>query len=226
MYIIIAFFVSCYSYVMNIGSTGLLFPYTLGALAYIKHVIKPANYSLTGVSGGAWCSILYHLEPDIQDPELLWSILVGDDRKINLLSRRSMQEFQESVAIHCKKRYSNTNITNIPISIVTTKLDGLKLKRQIIDKFENVDDLINYSLCSSYIPFISGKGLYMKYKGDKLLDGEITRDKCLGNCINSRSWGRKYSLKQKILLDKTSTIQLFQYGWQDASQNAENYLRI
>ena len=225
MYLVITFFMSCYSYVMNIGSTGVLFPYTLGVLAYIKHVIKPVNSSLIGVSGGAWCSLLYHLEPDIQDPALLWSILAGDNRKINLLSRRSMQGFQDAVTINCKNRYKDIDISDISISVVTTKVDGLKFVNKKIDKFDDVNDLINYTLCSSYIPFISGRGMYMKYKGEKLMDGAITMEKCLGNCINSRSWGRKYTVEQKIYLDRTSTINLFQDGWDDASRNVDSYLK-
>ena len=223
-YILFLFIISSHCYQMNVGSTGILFPYTLGALAYIKHVIKPANYTLTGISGGAWCSVLYHFEPNIDNPSMLWSILVGDqDTKINLLSRKSMQGLQETAAANFKARYKTANVTDIPISIVTTKISR-GFKNTKISKFDDIDDLINFCLCSSYIPFISGNGPYMKYKGNLYIDGEVKRDKCIGNCINSKIWGRKYNLKQRIFLDLHSVESLFEDGWNDATKYAASYL--
>lgn len=211
-------YVNCFH--MNVGSTGVLFSYTLGALAYIKHQIKPNNYTLTGISGGAWCSVLYHLEPNIEDHDVLWNILVGDRRKtLYLLKRSSMQSFQEAVALTFIDRYKNVNVQNIPISIVTTKVTNrLAFQSVKIDNFTDIHDLVNYCLCSSYIPLISGNSLTKMYKNERYIDGEIRRDReCFNNCINSKAWGRKYPMKQRLFLDFSTSRMLFNDGWNDAS---------
>ena len=41
-------FVKCYNIILNIGSTGLLIPYSLGALGYIKKNINTKNPQLIG----------------------------------------------------------------------------------------------------------------------------------------------------------------------------------
>lgn len=213
---------------MNVGSTGILFPYTLGALAYIKKHINPTNYTLTGISGGAWCSVIYHLEPNIDDPDYLWTIFVGDkQKKINLLRRSSMETFQETVATNFKERYKEVDTRDIPISIVTTQVQkGYRLRNILVNKFDNIDDLVNYCLCSSYIPYISGKTLSLDYKNAKYMDGVICTDKiCISNCINSKTWGRNYSLKERIFLDYHHSKKLFQDGWDDAKQYAASYLK-
>ncbi len=231
MYVIILLlfiYIPSFCYHMNIGSTGILFPYTLGALAYIKKHINPVNYTLTGISGGAWCSVLYHFEPNIDDPDMLWKLFVGDkDKKINLLRRSSMHTFQQSVVANFKERYKGFDTKDIPISIVTTRVQkGYKLKNIVIDKFEDMDDLINYCLCSSYIPFISGKSLSNLYNNEKFIDGVICTDKiCLQNCINSMTWGRKYTMKERVILDYPHSQRLFKDGWDDAQKYAASYLK-
>lgn len=227
VFLFILFLFPVYCYHMNVGSTGLLFSYSLGALAYIKNNIRPTNYTLTGISGGTWCSILFHLEPDLNDHEMLWSVLVGKkDATICLLRRHSMQQFQESVAAKFKNRYRHIDVSDVPLSIVTTKIsDKCTLQNVKIDKFDDMDDLINFCMCSSYIPYISGTAFYKTYKNEKYIDGEIYRNKkCIQNCINSKAWGRTYSMKTRLFLDYDTSLSLFNDGWNDAKKYASSYL--
>ena len=208
---------------MNIGGTGILFSYTLGAMAYIKTCIKPENYSLTGVSGGAWCAVLYHLEPDISDHDLLWNILVGDKNKtVSLLRRSSMQPFQQSVAHNLRVRYRFADTQNIPISVIATEF-GNNFKNTRINKFDDINDLVNYCLCSSYIPYISGRTMCKTYKDMKYVDGEICKDESLfykkGLTIDKNTWHRKYGIYTRLFLDFERSHQLFQDGWNDAKNN-------
>lgn len=214
---------NCYH--MNIGATGLLFSYTLGVLSYIKTVVKPVNYTLTGISGGAWCSLLYHFEPNIDNHELMWSVLVGSKNDtICLLRRSSMQKFQEKVAVNFRNRYKDCDVEGAPISIVVTQRNGRSLKTVKINKFDDMNDLINYCLCSSYIPLISGSSLFISYKENKYIDGEVCKDKCIANCINSKTWNRKYSFMTKCFLNYNSSLMLFNDGYNDASKHAISYL--
>ncbi len=211
------------AYHMNIGGTGILFSYTLGALAYIKTCIRPANHTLTGVSGGAWCAVLYHLEPDISDHDLLWSIMVGDKKKtVSLLHRNSMYPFQQTVAHNLRVRYRFADMENLPISIIATKYNR-GVKNTKINKFDDINDLISYCLCSSYIPYISGKTMFKTYKDTRYIDGELFRDHRLFDqnalTIHKNTWNRKYDMYSHLFLDFDKSHKLFQDGWNDAKVN-------
>jgi len=221
---------SLISYHINVGSTGLMFPYTLGALAYIKTCLKPENCKFIGVSGGTWCSLLYHLEPNITDPELLWTIFLGNKTNtIHLLNRKSMVTFQETVAKNFKERYKNVDVKQIPISIITTKVEKYGCISNVkIDDFETINDLVDYCMCSSYIPFISGNGLYKKYKNAKYIDGAIFKNRKLlfdqpFLNLHKYTWKRKHSLRNNFFLDFNSSQELFYKGWQDAEQNLHKF---
>jgi len=212
-------------YNINVGSTGLLFPYTLGALAYIKTCIKPEMYKLTSVSGGTWCSLIYHFEKNISDHDALWDILVGNQSySVHLLNRRSMSSFQQLVSENFKKRYRHENVSNVPISILTTELKGLRMKSTAIDSFQNMNELVDYCLCSSYIPFISGNKFKMLYNNKYYMDGEIFKNKKLllkdpVLNLHKGTWNRKFALRDYMYLDFNRSKVLFNYGWQDAKKH-------
>ena len=52
---------------INIDTTGLLIPYTIGALGYVKKNLNICDYRLIGVSGGSFASIIYHFEKDLSN---------------------------------------------------------------------------------------------------------------------------------------------------------------
>ena len=52
---------------INIYGTGLFLPYSMGVIGYIKKNIAVPDYKITGISGGAWCSLLYTQEDDLSD---------------------------------------------------------------------------------------------------------------------------------------------------------------
>ncbi len=221
--LLLCVFMPIYCYNINVGSTGLLFPYTLGALAYIKTHIKPHNYNLLGISGGSWCSLIYCFEDDISDHEFLWSIIVGNkNRTVSMLNTKSMKTFQYTVSQNMKIRYKDKDISKLPISILSTTLSYRGINSIKIDKFDDLDDLINFCLCSSYIPFISGNNLYRVYKNKKYIDGELFKNKkhLLQNALylDKDLWNRDFSYKERLFLDYKQSSKLFEHGWNDAKK--------
>ena len=222
IFILLCVFMPIYCFNINIGSTGLLFPYTLGALAYIKTHIKPVNYNFVGISGGTWCSLIYHFEKNISDHEFLWSILIGNkNHTVCMLNSNSMKQFQDIVAKNMRNRYKDVDISNLPLTILTTKIEN-KFNNVKIDKFNNIDELIDYCLCSSYIPFISGKSPYRIYKDEKYIDGELFKNNnhLLKNAIylDKNLWKRKFSWRERLYLDYNQSEKLFNHGWYDAKK--------
>lgn len=207
---------------LNVGSTGLLFPYTLGALAYIKTNINPSNCHLIGTSGGAWCSLLYNLENKLEHDNL-WSQLIGDkSQEIYLLNRTSMENFQKRVAVTIMDKYKDVDVSNMPLSVIVTKISRGCPENVKIDKFTDLEEIVTYCLCSSYIPYISGNIGYMSYNGTKYMDGVITQNKKLSGTeinINKTSWNRKFKLKDKLVLNFESSKRLYENGWNDAKEN-------
>jgi len=213
------------NYTICVGSTGLLFSYSMGALAYLK--TKNVNYHLIGTSGGSWCSLIYHLEDDISNHDTLWDNYIGDRNMcIKLLNRKDMKRLQNSMKLGIKNRHNEKNISNIPLSLVTTKLNNnMQHTNVIIDKFDDIDDILNYALCSSYIPYICGNQYYMVYKNEKFIDGDLFKDKKIKNKCNfyldKETWGRKYSVTDGFTLNYDISHKLFENGWNDAMKNME-----
>ena len=106
---------------INIDSTGLYMPYTLGSLAYIKKYGNINNYHITGISGGSFASVIYYLEEDFSDHDKLWKIFIGTDDNYNIIAGRNLDKFQKLLKNNLLNRYKNisdTVIKNSPISIV------------------------------------------------------------------------------------------------------------
>jgi hypothetical protein len=159
---------------INIYGTGMFLPYSIGIIGYIKKNFPLPDVNITGISGGAICSILYTQETDLSNPDNIWDYTIGKD--ISELSLyKDLHIFQKNIGNNLKLRYNNTEPRNLDkISIISTNV--IKMKNEKISNFSNLNELIDFSLCSSYIPYISGNTIGKKYKGVDYMDGEIFRD--------------------------------------------------
>jgi hypothetical protein len=207
------------------GSTGLYFPYTLGALGYIKTLIKPRNIEFTGISGGSWCSLVYLLEDKMNDHDTLWNSIIGNSTaSVNFLDSKSMDAFHKTIAKNIKDKYT-LKTPNIPLSIIATKVSCGIPQNIRKNKFDDFDDIINFCLCSSYIPLISGKKLYMDYQNGMYIDGALFLDKknIQNNTIHIDRfvWNKRKSSKNILFLNMNISQKLFRQGWEDAKQNIE-----
>ena len=218
---------------INILGTGLLLPYSIGIIGYIKTHIPIKTYRLTGVSGGAWCSLLYALEDDLSDHDKIWNYTIGSpDTKIRLY--HNLNVFHSNIESNLKNRYKNKRLTQ-PISILATRYDNKKfgLYPEKKSEFENINDIIEFCSCSSYIPYISGALMCKEYDNKYYMDGDITRDTKLIDIKSSYSsltihrsmWGRKFTLNNYIYSDRDISRQLFEQGWKDTEKHKEILLK-
>jgi hypothetical protein len=53
---------------INLYGTGMFMPYSMGIIGYIKKHFPLTDVNITGISGGAICSILYTQEDDLDKP--------------------------------------------------------------------------------------------------------------------------------------------------------------
>ena len=226
---------------INIGTTGLLIPYSIGALAYIKKNLNICDYHLTGISGGSFASVIYHLENDMSNHDKLWDKLIGnnnlnnlnnnnnnnDNNNYNVKINKNLEEFQQIIKKNIINNYKNVDINNIPISVVVSRINNFKIINEKINKFNSLNELLDICICSSYIPYISGKTFSMKYKNNNYIDGGIFRNlhhfDCVDKCessiyIHKRMAKRKFEYKDYFYLDKNTSRKLFNYGWSDCEK--------
>jgi hypothetical protein len=209
---------------INMYGTGMFLPYSIGIVGYIKKNFLLPDVNITGISGGAICSILYTQEDDLTDPDKIWDYTIGSD--INELSLyKDLRIFQKNVGDNLKLRYkeAHRNIDNI--SVISTNVD--RMKNEKISSFSNINDLIDFTLCSSYIPFVSGDTFGKNYKGVNYMDGEIFRDYKYDKkhtcpttiSIHRKMWGRKFNMNNYLYTNKQISRDLFNYGWEDTHKN-------
>jgi hypothetical protein len=212
---------------INVDTTGLLIPYSIGALGYIKKNLNICDYHLTGISGGSFASVIYHLEDDLSNHDKLWNKLLGNDNYV-IKANKNMEEFQQIIKYNIINNYKNVNINNIPISIVVSNIDDFKITNRKIDKFANLEELLDYCICSSYIPYICGNTFSKKYKDLNFIDGGIFKNLHHFDCINNeyskcersiyihtKMANRKFDFRNYIFINKNSSKKLFDYGWTD-----------
>lgn len=208
---------------INVGTTGLLIPYTLGALGYIKKNLNICDYHLTGISGGSFASVIYHLENDLSNHDKIWNKLIGDDNYVIKLNE-NMEEFQQIIKINMINNYKNVDINNIPISIVVSRINNLIITNEKINNFNNFEELLDYCICSSYIPYISGNYFSKKYNNYNYIDGGIFKNlhhfDCVDKCektiyIHKNMANRIFHYKDFFYLDKNVSRKLFNDGWND-----------
>jgi hypothetical protein len=215
---------------INVDTTGLLIPYSIGALGYIKKNMCINDYNLTGISGGSFASVIYHFENDLSDHNLIWNKIIGDDKYV-IKFNKNLEEFQQIVKINMMSHYKNINIKDVPISIIVSKINTLKIKNEKISKFNDLEELLDYCICSSYIPYICGKTFSKKYKGFNFIDGGIFKNlhhfDCVNKCENSiyihrNMANRNFNYKDYLYLDKKESKRLFDYGWSDCEMMLKN----
>jgi hypothetical protein len=218
---------------INVLGTGLYLPYSLGVLGYIKKNINIPEYKLTGISGGAWISLIYCLEDDLSDYDKIWKYIVNDSN-YEIKLNRDLGKYMDKVSNNLMLRYENIDnnvIKSLPISIISTRINNIPKNVKISD-FNNIKDLIDFCSCSSYIPYLSGEKMYKKYKENCYIDGSIYENK---NFIKTKKtsinvhrnmWGRKFNFSNFFYSDYKTSEKLFKYGWYDTEKNIESILKL
>ena len=131
--------------------------------------------------------------PDIGFQNFMW-------KNINrIYFHHDIRTFQNNVEKNLKLRYSNVDTRELSkISIIASNVVSIfNIKNEKKSNFDDINDLIDYCLCSSYIPYISGNTFSRKYKDKYYIDGEIKNDNVIENKIIENNidihrfmWGR------------------------------------
>ena len=129
-------------------------------------------------------------------------------------------------------KYNKIDVNKVPISVIVSNCNFSNkpfIYNSEVSKFDNLDDLLSYFYCSSYIPFVTDKTFSTIYKNKNYIDGgfynkfENKKDTLL---ISRHTWGRKFNYFNYLTLTKESSKKLFQLGWSDTEKNKDKLNKI
>lgn len=104
------------------------------------------------------------------------------------------------------------------------------MKSEEKNDFTDINDMIDFCLCSSYLPYLSGRTFSKKYKGNHYVDGDIkydySKEKEDSNkiIIHRQMWDRKFKPDSYLYIDKDKSRELFKQGWEDTHDNKDKII--
>ncbi len=148
-----------------IKPAGLKGYYMLGISKYIKDNYDLTNWKYYGCSAGAWTAL--YLSCKKHDK------LISDTKELNQFSYYDLYDLERTIKKSIIKNFNISDFDvekiNIGLSIKRKKLP--LLRKSLINKFENLDDLLEGCISSSHLPFISNGDFFYKYRNMKTIDG-------------------------------------------------------
>jgi hypothetical protein len=214
-----------------ISPGGFLFPYLLGISHFIKNNYDLTNYNFIGSSAGSWCSIYLasNLDLDINNKYLF-------DKYNDLFENKNLYYKWNHVGFFLKNEFNNliTDYTFIKNNKVEISLSELNLpysiENKLINSYNNIDELLDLCILSSYIPFLSGNKIY-KLNDKIIFDGAFSNinndNKLIILNITNDMFNKKFYFKDVLGISNNNLYKLYKEGYKDAINNKiliDNYL--
>lgn len=209
---------------ITIAPGGYLGLYMLGTLCYMKNNYDTSKYHFGGASVGAILS-MYMLSSK------------SDAYIFDNVMRPLICEFDEMKWSHLltKTRLHLSSITDSVdrdrIFLGATKIQPNFpwLERDIKTHFDDKDDMLDYAIASSFVPFLTGFPA-TQYDTSLYIDGAFTENNPIPHgfeqvmFISPRMWGRNFSVYDCLQIDKTKALTMMYTGYKDAHENQESIL--
>ena len=198
---------------------GFTMPYTLGICRYIKEHYCLNKYNFIGASAGSWLSVYLASDMFLKD-ELLkdYSELFQDKGifyKWHNICPFLIDEFSKSI-------YNTSFIDDKKIKISISRYENKKITNQLIDDYENLNELLNLCSISSYIPLLSGLSV-PKRNNLIMFDGYFTEpnfeNKNIKIKIDNQMFSRKFTLSDVIGKTNYNVYDLINLGYDDSIKN-------
>lgn len=161
--------------IISIAPGGLKGFYTLGICKYLKEKYCLDDFRFYGSSAGSWNAVFLSL-PSCYDNYYLNEVV-----KINPKEYSNLNELELSIKDiilnepSIKKDGFDITTLNNKCNICISEYRGYKFKKVIKNEFDNLDDILEYCIASSHLPYISNGKLFYKYKNKKFIDGGLFR---------------------------------------------------
>tara|TARA_Y100000389_G_scaffold204968_1_gene261382 strand:- start:7546 stop:8256 length:711 start_codon:yes stop_codon:yes gene_type:complete len=216
-----------YIYISPGGIKGF---YMLGVISYIKNNYDISDYQVIGSSAGAWNTIPFTLTNDELNDKFLNEIFSYFENVVENKQKISLYNIQKDIKGICEKC---EKIEYHKINIVSNNLSLRGFRPVLINNFSNMDDVTNYCIASSHIPYLTGNILCRinkkLYFDGGLFKKSINRTINPYFCIDSSMWG--YDFK-KLKFNPLNRKHLYYYkhfynqGYNDSCKNKEELDKI
>ena len=206
-----------------IAPGGFSLPYMMGICQFIKEHYNLKNYNYIGTSAGSWLSV--YLASDIVSSEPLLSNYneLFEDKSLiykwNNICPFLVNEFNDNI--------QNTKFIkkkNILVSISNYNTTSKIISNEFINDYNNLNELLNLCLISSYIPFLSGRNI-QKRNNLITFDG-VFSEQNLDNYnikfkITNSMFGRHFTFTEILGKNKNSVNDLHNLGYYDSMLNKD-----
>jgi hypothetical protein len=192
----------------------------LGVCKYIKENYPTEKYQIYGSSAGSW-DALYLSIP--LNNEILFD-------NLSFISKFKYSTLYELETILKNLLLSNIEHTEYKCTNINICLTSLKIfdkKKIIINKFNNVEDIVECCMASSHLPFISNGDFFYVFNHKKYIDGGVFSNnypkEVNPDLIIYPKMFKNKNIRQFSKLTTLNIEKLIYEGYKDARNNA-NYL--
>lgn len=200
---------------------GFTMPYTLGISQFIKENYNLNNINFIGASAGSWTSIYLASDMYLSDHLINDYCKLFEDKGI-IYKWHNICPFLISEMPKYINDFSFIDEKKIKISL--SQYDNKSIVNKITDDYNNINELFNLCVLSSYIPVLSGFNIPKK-------NNLITFDGYFSNpnlnedenllIINNEMFNRKFSFSDVIGKNKINIKELIFLGYYDSMINKE-----
>lgn len=209
-----------YIYISPGGIKGF---YMLGVISYIKDNYDVSDYHVIGASAGSWMTIPFLLDKNEFNNLFLNDIFKYYDSILNSDDKISFYNIQRDKKEICNKY---EKIEYKKINIISNKITLTGIKSVVINDFKCINDVTDYCIASSYIPFITGKFICI-LNNNLFIDGGFFMKKTYNKInpyfsITYNMWGFDFESKNIKALDKKDLKyfkDIYNYGYKDSHKN-------
>lgn len=188
--------------------------YTIGICHYIKTHFDVSKKRFTGFSSGSFNSLFMTLDPEYDN--LFLRLMFSLNKKNPPIS-----VLLSNIVDIVRKNFTETNfdLTRVNVGVTTTR--GLTY----FNDFLSLEDAVYCCKCSSFVPFLTYRDVFLFYKGNLTLDGafyykHVRKETKNVLFIESSMFGRySRNLTEGFRKPKCSYYQMYLNGYHDARKN-------
>jgi hypothetical protein len=203
---------------------GFTMPYTLGISQFIKENYNLNNINFIGASAGSWTSIYLASDMYLSDNLINDYSKLFEDKGV-IYKWHNICPFLISEMPKYINDFSFIDKKKIKISL--SQYDNKSIVNRITDDYNNINELFNLCVLSSYIPVLSGLNIPKK---NNLItfDGYFSNPNFNKNdenllIISNEMFNRKFAFSDVIGKNKINIKELIFLGYYDSMINKEYF---
>lgn len=205
---------------LYISPGGLYGFYDFAICKFIKQKYVLKNYIYSGVSAGAWNSLMMTYKYK-NNYNILIDIIFDKIKNNNMKSIKKIQIEMKNILL---EKTSTDDYDLDKLFIIVSIIENNSIKNCIYTDFDSLENAIDCCIASSNIPFLTGD-LFYKYQNKISYDGGFLKNKQIvikkPNLIITNSMFGKKRNTTSLFDSKNNVIDLYKEGILDCKSNKD-----